>query len=72
MLIFVYFFVPETKGTLAHHYAMANTVQLTRPTGVSLEHMGELFGEEPVESKATGEDRPAAVEIAETKGDQRA
>jgi hypothetical protein len=35
--------------------------------------MGELFGEEPVESKTAGEDdkRPAAVEIAESNGSQR-
>ncbi|KAF2967974.1 hypothetical protein GQX73_g5615 [Xylaria multiplex] len=42
--------------------------------GISLEHMGELFGEEPVESKIVGEDdkKPAAVEIPDsTSGSQR-
>ncbi|KAI1160400.1 MFS sugar transporter-like protein [Nemania serpens] len=53
MLVFVWFFVPETKG-------------------VSLEHMGELFGEEPVESKTINEDsKPVAVEITEVRGSQR-
>ncbi|KAI1191489.1 MFS sugar transporter-like protein [Nemania serpens] len=53
MLVFVWFFVPETKG-------------------VSLEHMGELFGEEPVESKAISEDsKVPALEITETRGSQR-
>ncbi|KAI1756831.1 MFS sugar transporter-like protein [Xylaria castorea] len=38
--------------------------------GVSLEHMGELFGEEPVVSKKASEEdnKPAAVEIHETNG----
>ncbi|GAP85480.1 putative quinate permease [Rosellinia necatrix] len=39
--------------------------------GVSLEHMGELFGEVPVESKEAGDDKPAPVELPETKGSQR-
>ncbi|KAI1202910.1 MFS sugar transporter-like protein [Nemania serpens] len=53
MLVFVWFFVPETKG-------------------VALERMGELFGEEPVESKTISEDsKPVAVEITETRGSQR-
>ncbi|KAJ8129281.1 hypothetical protein O1611_g4353 [Lasiodiplodia mahajangana] len=53
MLVFVFFFIPETKG-------------------VSLEHMGELFGEEPVESKKVSEDsKPAVTEISETHGSQR-
>ncbi|KAI3324667.1 MFS sugar transporter-like protein [Xylariaceae sp. AK1471] len=54
MLVFVYFFIPETKG-------------------VSLEHMGELFGEEPADTKThdEGEKRPTAVEITETSGSQR-
>ncbi|KAI1177298.1 MFS sugar transporter-like protein [Nemania sp. FL0916] len=54
MLVWVYFYIPETKG-------------------VSLEHMGELFGEEPVETKAVGdESKPTAIEISEAnKGSQR-
>ncbi|KAI0405838.1 MFS sugar transporter-like protein [Xylaria palmicola] len=53
MIIFVYFFIPETKG-------------------VSLEHMGELFGEELAEPKTGAEDdKSAAVDISEVKAGQR-
>ncbi|KAI1819873.1 MFS sugar transporter-like protein [Xylaria intraflava] len=52
MLIFVWFYIPETKG-------------------ISLEHMGELFGEAPVESKTGGDDKqPTAIHMSETS-DQR-
>ncbi|KAI0184527.1 general substrate transporter [Xylaria flabelliformis] len=41
--------------------------------GVSLEHMGELFGEEPVGTKNAGEEdnKPAAVEVHETDESKR-
>ncbi|KAK8065007.1 MFS quinate transporter [Apiospora hydei] len=46
MFIFVWFFIPETKGKRAPSLQLVNTCQLTlyASTGVSLEHMDELFG----------------------------
>ncbi|KAI8622945.1 MFS sugar transporter-like protein [Xylariaceae sp. FL1651] len=51
MLIFVYFFIPETKG-------------------VSLEHMGELFGEEKIEEKSAGDEdkKDHTIEVTGTTG----
>ncbi|KAI2641022.1 MFS sugar transporter-like protein [Xylaria nigripes] len=46
MIVFVWFFIPETKG-------------------ISLEHMGELFGEEPVQIKSNSEDAKAVREMPE-------
>ncbi len=44
MFVFVWFFVPETKGTYLGPSVPCSTPRLTRRLGMSLEAMDELFG----------------------------
>ncbi len=75
MFFFVWFFVPETKGKSLHTRTNLVTASLrirSRITGVSLEHMDELFGvtDTPKSVSGDAEDVPhqkSEVEVTETR-----
>lgn len=75
MFFFVWFFVPETKGKSPRtitNFTTANLHVSSHITGVSLEHMDELFGvtDTPKSVSGDAEDVPhqkSEVEVTETR-----
>jgi hypothetical protein len=72
MFFFVWFLIPETKGTLMPPMPIifAKSCILTIRLGVSLEHMDELFGV-PSEEKTTLADKKDDVTKVELREDRQ-